>query len=90
MRILISIVVKKGLKTCMFAAENSKQVMWTSELYTGISNVYKIYVMQSTWPHRLEEMGFVLGFIYLDILDRLESFESIQMNLLSKLGWSQD
>lgn len=43
--------------------------------------------MQSIWPHSLEEIGFVLGFMYLEILDLLESFESIQMNLLSKLSW---
>lgn len=44
--------------------------------------------MQSIWPHSLEEIGLVLGFMYLEILDLLESFESIQMNLLSKLSWS--
>lgn len=80
MRISISIVVKKGLKTCMFAGANSKQVMWTTGLYTGISDAttctqnlgHAVYL-----AHHLEEKGFVLGFIYLEILDLLESFESI-------------
>lgn len=36
--------------------------------------------------HHLEKMGLILGFIYFEILELLESFESTQMNLLAKLG----
>lgn len=77
MRILTSIVVDKGLKTCMPAAENSKQIMWTLELYTCIWNVTSS--KQNLWhaeylAHHLEKMGLVLGFISLEILGLLQGF----------------
>lgn len=80
MRILTFIVVEKGLKTCMPAAENSRQIMWTSELYTRIWNVTSS--VQNLWhaeylAHHLEKMGLVLGFISLEILDLLQGFAGL-------------